>query len=167
LAAIAQELGPNLHPSTVKEATRFADVLFLATPWRNPEALPGAELVVGKIVVDAMNPYKQDFSLYTLEEPSSVTTAKRLPGARLVKAFNTIWFKHLQEEPDTSKALEDRRVIPIAGNDVEAKKIVAALVEAIGFGPLDAGTLAVSVKQEPNQSLYNKSMTVREARAFV
>jgi hypothetical protein len=167
LEDLAKELGPTLHASTAEGAARFGDVIFLAIPWRNPEALPPAELVAGKIVVDAMNPYKPDFTLFDLEEPSSIITHQQMPDARLVKAFNTIWFKHLQEEADTTKPVDERRVIPIAGDDPEAKKIVADLVEAIGFGPLDAGMLSGSRKQEPNQPFYNKDLTLKDARLLL
>ena len=57
-------------------------------PWRNPEALPPAELVAGKIVVDAMDPYKPYFTLFDLEETSSIITHQQMPDARLVKVFN-------------------------------------------------------------------------------
>ena len=66
-------------------------MVFLAVPWRRPEALPPAELLDGKIVVDAMNPYDETFGIIdTSPTSASEMTAERLPGARLVKWFNTM-----------------------------------------------------------------------------
>lgn len=167
LGLLAQELGVALLPMDKDAAASFGELVILATPWRQNEALPAVDSVKGKIVIDAMNPYAPDFTLYALDKPSSVLTAERLPRARLVKAFNTIWFKHLQEEGRPDKPVEERRVIPISGDDAEAKRVVARLVEQIGFGPLDIGSLADSRRQEPNQPLYNKSISLAEARALV
>lgn len=167
LAPLAHEVGAALLPMDKDAAAAFGEVVILATPWRQSEALPSMETVEGKIVVDAMNPYAPDFTLYTLDKPSSVLTAERLPGTRLVKAFNSIWFKHLQDEARTDKPVDERRVIPISGDDAEAKRVVAGLVEQIGFGPLDIGSLADSRRQEPNQPFYNKSLLLAEARALL
>lgn len=167
LAPLALEVGPALLPMDKDAAAAFGEVVILATPWRESEALPSTKAVEGKIVVDAMNPYAPDFTLYELDKPSSVLTAERLPDARLVKAFNSIWFKHLQEEGHKGKSVEERRVIPISGNDSEAKRVVADLVEQIGFGPLDIGSLADSRRQEPNRPFYNKSLSLAEARSLL
>src|SRR5690348_4033103 len=57
LRELVAELGPRAHAMTVAEAARFGDVVLLAVPWHLEEALPAAEVLRGKIVVDAMNPY--------------------------------------------------------------------------------------------------------------
>lgn len=128
---------------TVTQAASFGDVVVLATPWRNPEALPPINTVKGKIVIDTMNPYTPSFGLYDLgDSTSSEETLRRLQGVRLVKAFNTIAAQRLANDGDMGLACEYRLVIPISGNDVRAKGIVAQLVREIGFGPLDSGQLA-------------------------
>lgn len=167
LRNLVRELGPRARAATVDEAARFGDMILLAVPWRSPEALPRPELVAGKIVIDAMNPYKSDFSLYDLgDSTSSEETAKRLPGARLVKAFNTIYFEHLATRGRTDLPVDERHAIFVAGDDAEAKKTVARLIEEIGFTPVDTGSLREGGrKQQPESSIYNKPMTGREARA--
>jgi predicted dinucleotide-binding enzyme len=81
LRDLVKELGEHAHAMTVVEAAQFGEVVLLAVPWRSPEALPKPELVAGKIVIDAMNPYKPDFTFYDLgDSTSSEETAKRLPG---------------------------------------------------------------------------------------
>jgi predicted dinucleotide-binding enzyme len=169
LAPLVGQLGPRAHAMTVAEAARWGDVVLLAVPWRSPEALPPADAVTGKIVIDAMNPYGKDGSVLDLGSTTSTEeTARRLPGARLVKAFNTIWFKHLASRGRTDLPVDDRHAIFVAGDDETAKRTVSELIDEIGFGPVDTGSLVEGGRrQQPNTALYNKVLTVREAKALV
>ena len=125
---------------TVEDAARWAELIVLAVPWRTPEALPAAEAVVGKIVVDAMNPYRNWGGTFDLgESSSSEETMKRLPGARLVKAFNTIFFRHLATEGRVDVPEDDRRAIFVASDDGDAKETVSQIIRQLGFAPIDAG----------------------------
>ncbi len=159
-------LGPKARAMTVEDAARWGDVILLAVPWRSPEALPSQDAVNGKIVIDAMNPYTREGRVADLgATSSSEETRKRLPGARLVKAFNTIWFTHLAERGRKDLPLDDRHAIFVAGDDAEAKGVVMRLIEDIGFGPVDTGSLAEGGRrQQPDTPLYNKVLTVRAAR---
>ena len=169
LAPLVAELGAGAQAMTVEEAARWADVLLLAVPWRRPEALPSAGAVAGKIVVDAMNPYAADGAVIDLgERTSSEHTQERLPQARLVKAFNTVWFRHLAENARISADIADRHAIFVAGDDQAAKRVVIGLIEDIGFGGGDTGSLiAGGRRQQPNMTLYNRVMTVAEAQKAV
>ncbi|MCA1651348.1 MAG: NAD(P)-binding domain-containing protein [Acidobacteria bacterium] len=118
LEPLVAELGPRAQAMTVADAARWAEVVLLAVPWRLPDALPPADAVAGKIVIDAMNPYARDGSVIDFgPSTSSEETQKRLPGARLVKAFNTIWFKHLAERARPDLPVADRHAILVAGDD--------------------------------------------------
>jgi len=169
LAGLVKDLGPRAQAMTPADAARWADIVLLAVPWRTPEALPPAGAVAGKIVIDAMNPYTTDGGTADLGTSSaSEETRKRLPGARLVKAFNTIWFKHLAERGRTDLPIDDRHAIFVAGDDQDAKKTVMNLIEAIGFAPVDTGSLADGGRrQQPNTALYNKILTRKEAQALL
>jgi predicted dinucleotide-binding enzyme len=169
LASLVTDLGSKAKAMDVADAARWAEVILLAVPWRKPEALPAASDVAGKIVIDAMNPYAADGSIADLGASTSAEeTRKRLPGARLVKAFNTIWYKHLAERGRPDLPLDERHAIFVAGDDEDAKQVVARLIEEIGFGGVDTGSLAVGGRrQQPNTPLYNKAMTVREARQAI
>lgn len=169
LAPLVKELGAKARAMTVADAARWADIVLLAVPWRSPEALPPADAVKGKIVVDAMNPYASDGSVTDLgASTSSEETRKRVPGARLVKAFNTIYYQHLAARGRKDLPIDDRHAIPVAGDDEDAKRTVMTLIEEIGFGPVDTGSLAKGGRsQQPDAPLYNKILTVREARALV
>lgn len=169
LQELTTELGEKAQAMMVDEAATFGEVVLLAVPWRSPEALPKAESVAGKIVIDAMNPYKPDGSLYEMEDTtSSEETLKRLPQARLVKAFNTIYYVHLAEQGNKELPLEERRVIFVAGDDEEAKRIVSDLIEEIGFAPYDTGNLRSGGKaQEPETALYNRDLTLHEVKGVL
>ncbi len=169
LSSLVTELGPRATAMTVADAARWGDVILLAVPWRNPKALPPADAVAGKIVIDAMNPYAEDGSVTDLgATTSSEATRKRLPGARIVKAFNTIWYKHLAERGRPDRPVDDRHAIFVAGDDDSAKRTVIALIESIGFGAVDTGPLVEGGRrQQPGTALYNQVITVRDARALI
>jgi predicted dinucleotide-binding enzyme len=94
--------------------------------------------------------------------------ALQLKEARLVKGFNTIWFQHLATQGNTSKLLEERRAIFIAGDDSQAKEIVAKLIAEIGFAAVDTGFLHEGGRsQQPGTAVYNKDVTAREAGALL
>ena len=169
LADLVRELAPNLRAMTAADTARWADIVLLAVPWRSPQALPAADAVEGKIVIDAMNPYAADGSIMDLgASSSSEETRKRLPGARIVKAFNTIWYRHLAERGRPELPVEERHAIFVAGDDAEAKAVVVKLIEEIGFAAVDTGSLAEGGRrQQPNTPLYNKVLTARDARALL
>ena len=169
LRKLVNELGPRAQAMTITDASRFGEIVLLAVPWRTPEALPGPELLRNKIVIDAMNPYRPDGGFYDLEgSTSSEVVLQRIPGSRLVKAFNTIYYVHLAERGRKDLLLDERHTIYVAGDDAEAKKIVARLIEEIGFAALDTGSLREGGRlQEPDSPIYNKTYNAREARQFL
>jgi hypothetical protein len=169
LREFVAELGPQVQALDVEAAAAFGDVVILATPWRLPEALPRPETVAGKIVVDAMNPYAAGGGLVDLgDSTSSEETLKRLPGARLVKAFNTIYFKHLAANGDIDQPLPERHAIFMAGDDIDAKRVVMNLIEEIGFAPVDTGTLREGGRrQQPGSEIYNRPMSGADAEVTV
>ena len=168
LKNFVDELGSKLHPVDVDGAVKQGDVVVVSIHWRALDSLP-IFTVHGKIIVDTTNPYKSDGTIYDLgDEISSSEVVKHFPGGSVVKAFNTIWFKHLAETGNLKLPPEERRVIPVAGDDKSAKEKIGKLIEEIGFGPLDTGTLAAGSRfQGVNRILYNKELTVKAARMMI
>jgi predicted dinucleotide-binding enzyme len=163
LRELVTEIGSKTKALTPDEAASFGEVILLAVPWRNPEALPKPELVRGKIVIDAMNPYTSDGELFDLNgSTSSEETLKRLDGARLVKAFNTIYYRRLAGEARNHLPIEDRQAIFVAGNDEGAKAIVMKLIEQIGFAPIRYG-LAARWRTTPGTRLSHLQSTAHRA----
>jgi hypothetical protein len=69
-------------------------------------------------------------------------------------------------EMDVSRA--SGRVVPLAGDDAEAKSVVSDLIEEIGFAPLDLGSLHEGGSHmEPSQPIYDEALTRQEAREMV
>jgi 8-hydroxy-5-deazaflavin:NADPH oxidoreductase len=169
LRELVAELGPRAKAMTVDDAARYGEIVLLAVPWRSPEALPSPEMARGKIVIDAMNPYRAGGGMADLgDSTSSEETAKRLPGARLVKAFNTIYYQHLATQGRAELPEPQRRAIFVAGDDTEAKAVVSRLIRELGFAPVDTGTLREGGRrQQPDTAIYNRVITSAEAAGLL
>jgi len=170
LEALVAELGAIAHSTTIADAAKFGEVVLIAIPFGKYQTLP-ADAFKGKVVIDAGNYYpERDGKFAELdndETTSSELMAAHLKEARLVKAFNTIYFKHLASQGDTSLPLEDRRAIFIAGDDTQAKEIVARLIEEIGFAAVDNGFLHEGGRsQQPGTAVYNQDVTAKQAAAL-
>lgn len=164
LRGIVLDIGYGVIAATAEEAARFGDVVLEAIPFGKYQELP-AELLAGKIVMSASNYYPErdgELDLYGLTQTGLV--AKHLKDSKVVKIFNTIYFKDLASQGDSSKAMDERRAIPMAGDDEAAKTLVTELVEGIGFAVVDTGTLEHSSVQEPGAAIYAKDLTAPELR---
>jgi predicted dinucleotide-binding enzyme len=169
LRELIAELAPHAHAMSNDDAARFGEVVLLAVPWHVESALPAPGLLRGKIVIDAMNPYRPEGGFFDLGgSTSSEIVLQRMPGARMVKAFNTIYYEHLATRGRKDLRVEDRHAIYLAGDDRDAKQVVARLIEEIGFAPVDTGSLREGGHlQEPDSPIYNQTFTAREAREFL
>jgi len=159
-------LGPKARATTVEEAADFGSVVLLALPWRERDALPKDRLR-GKIVVDATNPYRPDLQLYDLgDSTSSEEVAKALPGARIVKAFSTLYADDLASRGQLRRSVGGRPALLVAGNDIHAKKVVSTLIRDIGFCPVDAGELREGGRfMQPGSPLYTRVVSGDDAAA--
>jgi predicted dinucleotide-binding enzyme len=159
------DLGPRARAVTVEEAADFGEVVLLAIPWQSRGDLPAARLR-GKIAIDAMNPYRPDHSLYDLgASTSSEEVAKALPGARLVKGLNHLRAKDLASRGAPDRPVEERTALLLAGDDQDAKAVVAGLVDDVGFAPVDTGGLREGgALQQAGGPLYLTPMTGAAAR---
>jgi predicted dinucleotide-binding enzyme len=169
LTELVDSLGPLAHAMTVVDLASFSDLIVLTAPFRRPEALPPPALVMGKVVIDAMNAYAEGGELMDLEgRTSSAITAERLPGARLVKAFNTMHVETLRSGGRSHVPEEQRLVIFLAGDDGRAKERVANLITEIGFAPIDTGSLAIGGRlQEPGSKIFARPLLPAEARRLL
>jgi predicted dinucleotide-binding enzyme len=168
LRSQVEAIGDRARTATVEQAAEFGQVVLLAIPWRSRAELP-ADLLRGKVVVDAMNPYRPDFTLYDLgESTSSEEVAKALPDARLVKALNTLHARDLASRGDPDLPIDERVAMFVAGDDARAKAEVAELIDDIGFAPIDTGSLREGGRlQQAGGPLYARVMTGGEARVAI
>lgn len=137
------------------EAVGDADVVILAVPFTAVSAII-AELgsaLDGKVLIDVTNRFEPE----QLDGSSNAERTQELtPQAKVVKAFNTIFAAH-QADPEIDGVQLDGFV---AGNDDEAKSSVLALVESMGFRPIDAGPLAMSRALE-GMAVLNISLNMK------
>lgn len=141
LKPLIDELGAAIIPSDVKIALE-ADIVFLAIPFEAvATALKDAPAWNNRIIVDATNAIDfRDFSLADLGgRHSSDLVAEAAPGARLVKAFNTLFAKVLAREPND---LPGRRVLFLSGNNKAANASLSELIDRLGYAPIDLGPIA-------------------------
>jgi hypothetical protein len=167
LEALVAEIGPNAEATSGQEAVDASDVVLIAVPWtKREEALGEIDGWNEKIVIDAMNPYTEDFEIEDLGSKTATEFTRALvPGARVVKAFNTIFYKRLAAE-GKPKGEKGRLAIPVAGDDPAAKRVVMDLIDEIGFDPVDNGGLVEGGrKQQPGSPIYNQPLGAKEMRA--
>src|SRR3954468_21906848 len=136
------------------EAARSADVIVVAPPWDATAAtIKALGSLAGKVLVDATNPLTANLELALgFSDSAGETVARLSPRARVVKAFNTTGAGNMAN----SLYPGGKIMMPIAGDDAEAKKIVMSLASALGFEPVDAGPLAMSRHLEPMAMLWIK-----------
>ena len=166
LKDMVEGLGSLARAGTPAEAVEFADVVFVAIPYGALPAL-GRDLgaaLAGKIVLDACNAVAArdgDTVAVVREKGIGLATASFLPGARLVRAFNTLNYKVLQSEAHRSG---EPLAIPIAGDDPEAVKAAGMLVRDAGFEPVVVGPLSRASEFAMGGPGYGQKVGARELR---
>jgi hypothetical protein len=119
-----------------------ADIVALAIPFTAcSEFLPALEPhLSGKIVVDVTNPLHADWSPMLLGDVSAAQTiAALVPGARVVKAFNTVFADIMTPEGLDRRGF--RVTAFIAGDDEPARDVVRSFADSMGFEPVVVGPL--------------------------
>ena len=172
LARLIGELGPRAHAVSPVEAAIEGEVVLLAVPLVGiPEVARAiGDAVAGKVVLDAGNAYQsRDGALAATAtghpSGSSGWVASQLPAAKVVKAFNTVYFKTLAGK--TQPRATDGVGIPLAADDEVAIATARRLVEDGGFSPVVGGPLAKGKLFEPGTPVYNTGMRASEvARAL-
>ncbi len=168
LEELVTELGEHARATTAAGAARFGDLVVVSVPFGRYRELP-TDGFGGKVVIDTNNYYPQrDGHVDDLDSDrttSSELLQHHLPDARVVKAFNAIYWERLRD--DGRPAGDPARIgIPISGDDEDAKRTVAALIDQIGFDAVDAGTLAEGGrKHQPGSPVYGAHLPTGELRS--
>jgi predicted dinucleotide-binding enzyme len=136
LQPLVERLGARASAGTPADVAAFGEVVMLTVPLAAIDALARdlAPLVAGKVVLDTGNAYEGRDREAAREavlhpEGSAGWAAAKFPGARWVKAFNTVYFKVLEREAHREG---DRVGIPLAGDDRQALDTAARLVSDAG-----------------------------------
>jgi predicted dinucleotide-binding enzyme len=145
--SVAEQFGARAVPSA--GAAKDHDVIVVATGYADAvTALQGVGDLSGKTVVDVTNPLSADYMSLTVGHTTSAaeTIAAAVPGAHVVKAFNTVFAQVLGAGPD----LGGQKVqVFVASDDPVAKETVKALAQSIGFDVIDTGSLRNARYLEP------------------
>jgi 8-hydroxy-5-deazaflavin:NADPH oxidoreductase len=168
LASLVDALGERAQANTTADAVRFGDVVVVAIPMGRYREVP-TDAVTGKVVIDANNYYPQRDGHFEELDSDRTTSSEllqaHLPGAHVVKAFNAIQWMRLRDDGRPA-ADPERLAIPLSGDDEEAKRTVAELIDQLGFDPVDAGTLAEGGrKHQTGAPAYTQGLPTAELRA--
>jgi predicted dinucleotide-binding enzyme len=168
LDALVAESGPNASRSSIDDALDFGDVFLISIPYGLLPAFGqqhGSQLS-GKIVMETGNPYPErdsDVARQVLDSGLGTGhwSARWLPGARLVRAFNSVWDRTLAREAHRNPP---RVGVPLAADDQNAMVTVAGLVRDAGFDPVLVGPLSRAREFDVGTKVYNTNMSGPEVR---
>jgi predicted dinucleotide-binding enzyme len=170
LQPLVEKLGPRASAGTPAEAARFSEVVMLTVPLA---AIPDiardlADDLSGKVVLDTGNAYERRDGAKAREAAahprgSAGWAAAMFPGARWVKAFNTVYFKTLASEAHRAG---DRVGIPLASDDRDALETASRLVRDAGLDPVIVGNLVRGREFEPDTPPYNTGMSGEKLRQY-
>jgi predicted dinucleotide-binding enzyme len=146
----------------IGDAVKGVDVVVVTIPMKAVRDLPkdlfkdaSPELVV----VDTCNYYPQqrDGKIAEIEDtgmPESRYVESQI-GRPVIKAFNNIYAQHLMDK-GLPVDVKDRIALPVSGDDGGKKDVVMALINQLGFTPVDNGSIEESWRQQPGQPVYAK-----------
>lgn len=141
---------PGARAVPVAGAAEGADAVILAVGYDNAaDALRGVGDLRGKVVIDITNPLTPDYMGLTLGYSTSAAEeiAKAVPGAQVVKAFNTVFAQVLAGGADFGNG---RKVnVFVASDSAHAKQVATTVAESMGFAVVDAGALKNARYLEP------------------
>ncbi|WP_165855649.1 NADPH-dependent F420 reductase [Marinobacter sp. JSM 1782161] len=145
--AVAEEHGAKVLP--LSETGTQSEAYVLAVYFEAvKDVLASIGDVSGKILIDPTNPLTADFMGLTVGHSTSAAEeiAKLAPGAKVVKAFNTLFAQVIDAGADFGGTPAAGFV---AGDDADAKVAVAGVLESLGYAPIDAGGLVNARYLEP------------------
>lgn len=168
LKDLVKTTGSKARAGKVPEAIAFGDVIVLSLPMKAFTELDAEtkQALKGKIVIDTSNPYPERDGVIAEEarrEPGGTGSfvARLLPGARIVRAFNTVYFEDLKK---TINKDGETIGIPIASDDQEGLEAAVELAGRAGFDPVVVGSLSKSKMFDVGTAVYATSASAREIK---
>ena len=156
LTDLVAQLGPHARAATAAQAAAAGDIVVVTVPLGAYRRVP-VEPLRGTVVIDTDNYYPdRDGHIAELDDESTTTSEllqAHLPGSRVVKAFNNIFFHHLGSLQRPAGDPE-RSVLAIAGDDAAAKQTVTAFLDSLGYDALDTGPLSEGWRFQRDTAAY-------------
>jgi predicted dinucleotide-binding enzyme len=165
---VGQEvLSTGARAVTSEEAVRDVDVLILSIPLSSLPGIAGllASAPPDLVLLDTSNYYpSRDGRIEDIEngKPESQWVAEQL-GRPVVKAWNAVGSSTFADGA-LPAGHPDRVALPIAGDDDDAKRVAATLVDDSGFDSVDAGSISDSWRQQPGSPVYCTDLRSAEVR---
>lgn len=148
IAPLLAELGDKARLGSIREAAEFGDVVLFSVYWPRVEAVVSevGDALDGKVVIETMNPLgvTADFQHFhdldfMRDNSTSEVLQRRLPEARVVKAFNLLAAPLLEAAAWTESPI--RPNVFYASDDVAAGQVTRGLIDDAGFKPVNTGPL--------------------------
>ena len=164
--ALAARLGGGARAGTPRDAAAFGEVVMVSVPYGS---LPDVgktlgDLIRGKVVIDTCNPFPWrdgEIAEWARKKGAGLASAELLPGARLVRAFNSLPSWELKSEAHRAG---EKAAIPLAADDAQALKVAERLVRDAGFEPVVVGGLSRAREFDVGTAVYGRAHTARELR---
>lgn len=153
--------------STVEDAARGNDLVVIAIPAKGISQLRnGLFSEATGVIVDAGNYYpSRDGNIQPIDDGLADSEwVARVLGCNVVKAFNNIVAESLASSARPSGS-PDRICLSVAGDDLQSKKLILELIDAVGFDAIDSGTLSESWRQQPGTPAYCRDLPKDGLRA--
>ncbi len=169
LSDLVSELGTRATAGTAEQAAAAADFAIVAIPITTVGQVP-VEPLAGKVVIATINYFpKRDGHIADID--NGTTTApgvlqEHLPASKVVRAFSMIDAADMSGDGHP-KGDPKRRALALAGDDAEARQLVAGLYDQFGFDAVDLGPLAESWRVDPGQRAFVTHQNLAELRANV
>lgn len=171
LMDLAQSLGKNASTATPEETARLGEIILLSIPLGQILNLSKEFIanVKGKIIMDTCNPYPErdgkagEEALFDTSG-SGIWVARHIPGAIVVKAFNSVYYRTLQSQAHRQG---DPIGIPLASDDQSALATVSQLVQEAGFGPVIVGSLQRAKEFDHGSPAYASDASVQKLRKIL
>jgi 8-hydroxy-5-deazaflavin:NADPH oxidoreductase len=169
LAGLIAELGPRARAATPEEAAAAGDFAIIAIPISTIGQVP-VEPLAGKVVIATINYFPQRLGHITAIDNGSTTAPgllqAHLPASKVVRAFSMLDAADMSGDGHP-KGDQKRRALALAGDDPEARALVARLYDEFGFDTVDLGALDESWRVDAGQPAFVTRQNVAELRANI
>jgi predicted dinucleotide-binding enzyme len=169
LADLVAEFGPRAWAATAREAAAAADFAIVAIPLTAVLTVP-VEPLDGKVVISTINYIPQRDGRFPELDNGAATVAgllqAHLSGSKVVRAFTMLGAVEMSSDGHP-EGDPKRRALALAGDDQQAKQLVARLYNEFGFDAVDIGGLDESWRVDVGQPAFVTRQNVAELKANV
>jgi len=168
LKDLVTEAGPKARAGKVEDAVAFGDLVILSVPFKalREISLEVKQALKGKVVIDTSNPYPERDGVMAEEarndpDGMGVLVSRLLPGARIVRGFNSVHFEELRK---TVNSNGETVGLPLASDDQEGLEAAVELARRVGLDPVVVGGLKKAKLFDVGAPVYATGDSAREIK---